>query len=92
MVSQFESGKLTQFTARGLVFKTTGWQTGYTGQPLDTQNLTVAGAVLLKHREIELAAITRGPFNATPYPDYVVFALNRGAGASLGPVFPDARG
>ncbi len=48
----------------------------------------VAGGILLKGKEIELAAITRGPFTTTPFPTYVVFAINRGAGARLGPVFP----
>ena len=35
---------------------------------------------------LELGAIIRGPFH-DPAPSYYVFALNRGAGASLGPTF-----
>jgi hypothetical protein len=88
VVSGFESGAITQFTAPGLVFKTPNWQTGYTGFLHDVEAGTIAGAVLLKHKEIELASIQRGPFSTTPFPTYVVFAINRGAGARPGPVFP----
>ena len=89
VVSKFESGQPTQFTAPGLVFKTPNWQTGYTGFKHDVEALTVAGGILLKHKEIELAAIARGPFTTTPFTTYIVFALNRGAGARLGPIFPE---
>ena len=89
VASRFKSGAINQFTAPGLVFKTANWQSGYTGFPHDPQSLTVAGAILLKHKQIELAAIVRGPFTTYPGTTYVVFALNRGAGARLGPVFPD---
>ena len=89
VASGFESGRINQFTAPGLVFKIANWQSGYTGFPHDPQSLTVAGAVLLKHQQIELAAIVRGPFTTYPGTTYVVFALNRGAGAQLGPVFPE---
>jgi hypothetical protein len=92
VAGEFESGALKQFTAPGLVFKIANWQSGYTGFPHDPQSLTVAGAILLKRREIELAAIVRGPFTTYPGTTYVVFALDRGAGARLGPVFPDRPG
>jgi hypothetical protein len=92
IASQFEAGTRTQFTAPGLVFKTANWQSGYTGFPHDPQSLTVAGAILLKRKEIELGAIVRGPFVSYPGTTYVVFALNRGAGARLGPVFPERPG
>ena len=83
VVSRFESGANTQFTARGLVFKTPNWQSGYTGFPHDVEAGTIAGGILLKRKEIELAAITRGPFSTTPFTTYVVLAINRGAGARL---------
>ena len=88
----FESGRLKQFTVPGLVFKIANWQSGYTGFPHDPQALTVAGAVLLKRRQIELAAIVRGPFTTYPGTTYVVFAVDRGAGRRLGPVFPERPG
>ena len=87
VASRFESGTLTQFTAPGLVFKTPNWQSGYTGFPHDPQALTVAGTILLKRKQIELAAIVRGPFTTYAGTTYVVFALNRGAGARLGAEF-----
>ena len=87
VVSAYESGAITQITARGLVFKKPNWQSGYTGFPHDVEAGTIAGGILLKRKEIELAAITRGPFSTTPFTTYVVFAINRGAGARLGPVF-----
>jgi hypothetical protein len=92
VASEFESGALKQFTAPGMVFKIANWQTGYTGFPHDPQSLTVAGAILLKRRKIELAAIVRGPFTTYPGTTYVVFALDRGAGARLGPAFADRPG
>jgi len=87
VVTGFETGRLTQFTVAGMVFKTANWQAGYTGFRHDTLSLTVAGGVLLKGKKIELAAITRGPFTTYPGTTIIVFAINRGAGARLGPAF-----
>jgi len=87
VVSGFRSGAIIQYTVAGLVFKTTNWQSGYTGFPHDPLSLTVGGGVLLKGKKIELAAIVRGPFTTYPGTTYIVFAINRGAGARLGPAF-----
>ena len=57
------------------------------GLPHDVLALTVGGAILLKGKKIELAAIARGPYTTTPFSSQVVFAINRGAGARLGPEF-----
>jgi hypothetical protein len=87
VVAGFQSGAISQYTVPGMVFKTTNWQSGYTGFPHDPLSLTVGGAVLLKGKKIELAAIVRGPFTTYPGTTYIVFAINRGAGARLGPAF-----
>jgi len=92
VVSGFETGALTQFTVAGLVFKTANWQAGYTGFRHDTYSATVGGAVLLKGKKIELAAIVRGPFTTYPATTIIVFAINRGAGARLGPAFGSVPG
>jgi hypothetical protein len=92
IVSEFESGALSQFSAPGLAFKKTNLQPLYTGLPHDTLSLNAAGAVILKRKTIELAAIVRGPFTTTPRTTYIVFALNRGAGARLGPAFSSRPG
>ena len=92
VVSRFESGALSQFTIPGMVFKTADWQPGYTGFPHDPLSLTVAGAVVLKNKKIELGAIVRGPFTTYPRTTDIVFAINRGAGARLGPAFAELPG
>ena len=66
-----------------MVFKTADWQPGYTGFPHDPLSLTVAGAVVLKNKKIELGAIVRGPFTTYPGTTDIVFAINRGAGPPL---------
>jgi hypothetical protein len=83
----FRSGAITQFTVAGMVFKIPNLQSGYTGLPHDPLSLTVGGGVLLKGRKIELAAVVRGPFTTYPGTTEIVFAINRGAGARLGPAF-----
>jgi len=92
VVSGFQSGAITQFTAAGLVFKIPNWQIGYPGFRHDTLSATVGGGVLLKGKKIELAAIVRGPFTTYPGTTYIVFAINRGAGARLGPYFASRPG
>lgn len=88
VVTGFETGKLTQLTVPGLTFKSPpNLQPLYTGLPHDPLALNAAGAVVLKHKTIELAAIVRGPFTTYPGTTYIVFALNRGAGGRLGPVY-----
>jgi hypothetical protein len=93
VVTGFETGKLTQLTVPGLTVKSPpNLQPLYTGLPHDPLALNVAGAVLLKHKTIELAAILRGPFTTYPGTTYIVFALNRGAGGRLGPVYASRPG
>jgi hypothetical protein len=92
IAAEFGSSAPHQFTVPGIVAKTPNLQSGYTGLPHDVLFLTVGGAILLKRKEIELAAIARGPFTTTPFSSEIVFAINRGAGASLGPVFPQRPG
>jgi hypothetical protein len=87
VAARFSSGRPQQFTVPGIVAKTPNLQSGYTGQPHDVLALTMGGAVLLKKKTIELAAIARGPYTTTPFPSVLVFALDRGAGSSLGPRF-----
>jgi hypothetical protein len=89
VASIFSSSTPHQYWVRGLVAKTPNLQSGYTGLPHDVLFLTVGGGILLKHKEIELAAIARGPFTTTPFSSEIVFALNRGEGATLGPIFPE---
>ncbi len=84
----FASGAITQYSVPGIVVKKINLQSGYTGLPHDALALNVGGAVVLKKKQIELGAIVRGPFTTTPFATTVVFALNRGAGARLGPYFP----
>ncbi len=92
VVGGFQSGAITQYTVAGMVFKTANWQSGYTGFRHDTLSLTVGGGVLLKGNKIELAAIVRGPFTTYPGTTDIVFAINRGAGALLGPYFASRPG
>ena len=54
--------------------------------------LQAGGAVLLKGKKIELGAIVRGPFTTTPFATDIVFAINRGAGAQIGPAFASRPG
>ncbi len=88
----FASGAITQYTVPGIVVKKINLQSGYTGLPHDALALNVGGAVVLKKKQIELGAIVRGPFTTTPFATTVVFALNRGAGARLGPYYPGRPG
>jgi hypothetical protein len=92
VVAGFETGTLKQYSVPGLAIKLTNLQSGFTGQPHDPLSLNAGGAVLLKGKKIELAAIVRGPFTTYPGTTSIVFALNRGAGARLGPAFASRPG
>jgi hypothetical protein len=93
LVSKFESGALSQYSIPGFSVKSPpNLQSGYTGLPHDAYALNAAGAVLLKQKRFELGAIVRGPFTTTPFATTVVFAINRGAGANIGPSFPSEPG
>jgi hypothetical protein len=86
VLSSFMSGRLSQYSIPGLTVKTPTVQPQFTGQPYDQLLPTAAGALVLKGNVVELGAIMRGPFH-DPNTSYYVFALNRGAGGSLGPTF-----
>jgi hypothetical protein len=92
VIAGFKDGALTQYSVPGLAVKITNLQSGYTGQPHDPLSLNAGGALLLKGKTIELAAIVRGPFTTYPGSTSIVFALNRGAGGRLGPAFTSRPG
>ena len=86
------SHTINQYTVPGIVVKQINLQSGYTGPPHDILALNVGGAVVLKHKQIELGAIIRGPFTTTPFATNIVFAINRGAGGRLGPYYASRPG
>jgi hypothetical protein len=88
----FAAHTITQYTVPGIVVKQINLQSGYTGLPHDILALNIGGAVVLKHNQIELGAIVRGPFTTTPFGTNIVFALNRGAGGRMGPYYPGRPG
>jgi hypothetical protein len=84
-------GASLEFTARGLVAEDPPYLlSGYTGVFHDRVAIQAAGALVLKRNQIELGAIMRGPFTNADGTDYVVFGINRGAGATLPPILPSA--
>jgi hypothetical protein len=92
VVSRFESG-LSAYSIPGFTVKSPpNLQPGYTGLPHDSYALQAGGAVLLKRKQIEFGAIVRGPFTTTPFATDIVFAINRGAGARIGPAFASRPG
>jgi hypothetical protein len=91
IISGFVSGRYTSYSISGLTARTPGVQAEFVGQPYDQLLPTVAGASVFKGNVLELGAIMRGPFH-DPAPSYYVFGLNRGSGASLGPVFASRPG
>ncbi len=91
VAAEFSTGN-HQVIVPGLVVKTPNWQSQFTAFKHDVLSLNVGGAILLKGKKIELAAIARGPYTTSPFTNQVVFALNRGAGARLGPLFPERPG
>jgi hypothetical protein len=93
VIGGFESGAIKSYSVPGVAIKSPpNLQPGYTGLPHDALALNVGGAVYLKKKKIELAAIVRGPFTTYPGTTSIVFALDRGAGASLGPAFASRAG
>ena len=93
VVEEFESGVLSAYNIPGFAVKSPpNLQPLYTGLPHDSFALQAGGAVLLKKKQIELGAIVRGPFTTTPFATDIVFAINRGAGARIGPAFASRPG
>jgi len=87
IIGRFSSPNPTQYTIPGFVAKTPNLQSQYTGNVHDGAAATVAGAILLKGNVLELGAIMRGPITGYSSTNYFDFAINRGAGAQLGPYF-----
>jgi hypothetical protein len=92
IIARFSGPNPVQYTIPGLVAKTPNLQSQYTGIVHDGAALNLAGALLLKGNVLELGAILRGPITGYPSTNYVVFAINRGAGAQLGPAFSSRPG
>lgn len=82
----FVSGKYTSYSIPGLTVKTPNVQPQFAGQPYDQLLASAAGAAVFKGSVLELGAIMRGPFH-DPATSHYIFALDRGAGTSLGPRF-----
>ena len=91
VIAGLETGNYTSYSISGLTAETPSVQPSFVGQPYDQLLATVAGAAVFKGNVLELGAIMRGPFH-DPATSYYVFALNRGAGASLGPTFASLPG
>ncbi len=91
VIAGFETGKYTSYSISGVTAETPSVQPAFVGQPYDQLLATVAGAAVFKGNVLELGAIMRGPFH-DPATSYYVFALNRGAGANLGPTFASLPG
>jgi hypothetical protein len=86
LVRRFATGATTATSVPGAAVQIPRFQDQFTGRHYDHLATTVAGAVLLPGNTLELGAIVRGPFDE-PVPAYVVFGIDRGSGASLGPAF-----
>jgi hypothetical protein len=91
VIRGFVRGKRAQFYVPGFAVELPSFQELYTGPKYDHLAATVAGAIVLKHHQLELAGIMKGPFDEA-VPAYVVFGVDRGAGASVGPRFASRPG
>jgi hypothetical protein len=86
LLSQFESGATTSASVRGAAARKATILSTFTGAHYDYQAIVAAGAILLPSDTLELGAILRGP-NRSTAPAYYVFGIDRGSGASQGPLF-----
>ncbi|WP_165253299.1 hypothetical protein [Paludisphaera soli] len=85
VVRQFIAGQ-SSYSAAGITFRTPGEQPLFTGRPYDQLLPLAAGAAVFRGDVMEFATILRGEFR-NPDASYYVFAVDRGAGGSLGPAF-----
>ena len=92
VIAQFASGRINEKIIAGFVAQVSHANPLYTGPSLDRMFLTEAGAIELKGGVIELGAINRGAFSDNSATSTVTFAINRGAGASLGASFASEPG
>ena len=86
VIRDFVSGRVASFTTAGFTARTPGAQAEFTGRAYDQLLTTEAGVAVFRKNVMELASIQRGEFR-NPETSYYVFALDRGAGARLGPTF-----
>ncbi|WZO97837.1 hypothetical protein EP7_004889 [Isosphaeraceae bacterium EP7] len=91
VVRSFSTNQASTYTVNGLTFRTPAAQPAFTGRAYDQLLPTAAGAAVFKRNVFELAAVMRGEFR-NPETSYYVFALDRGAGARLGPTFASRPG
>jgi hypothetical protein len=85
-LQQFESGATTSASITGATTRNATILSTFTGAHYDYQAIVAAGAILLSPGTLELGAILRGP-NRSSAPAYFVSGIDRGSGATLGPVF-----
>ena len=83
VVRQFTAGQASAFSATGITFRTPAEQASFTGRPYDQLLPVAAGGAVFRNNVMEFATILRGEFR-DPDASYYVFAVDRGAGASLG--------
>jgi hypothetical protein len=86
LLSQFESGATTAASIRGAAARQATILGSFTGAHYDYLAAVAAGAIVQSPSTLELGAILRGP-NRSTAPAYFVFGIDRGSGASLGPLF-----
>jgi hypothetical protein len=91
VVGRFASGQTSDFSAAGITFRTPMEQSAFTGQPYDQLLPLAAGGGVFRNNVVEFATILRGEFH-DPATSYYVFAVDRGAGASLGAPFASRPG
>ena len=80
IIARFESGQTTAYSVPGVAFREPGSQPLFRGTVYDQLLPTVAGAVLLKNRTVELGAVLRGPFHDPASARAMSSAIDRGKG------------
>jgi hypothetical protein len=91
VVRQFVSGRIASYSATGITFRTPAEQSQFTGRPYDQLLPIAAGGAVFRNNVMEFATILRGEFR-DPDTSYYVFAVDRGAGRSLGATFASRPG
>jgi hypothetical protein len=93
IVRSFVAGQRTEYLGRGAAFKVPKFQEAFNAGPrYDHLSLLAAGAVLQQRGTVfQFGAILLGPYdeNAT---SQLVFGVDRGTGAALGPIFASRPG
>jgi hypothetical protein len=86
LLQKFESGATASAFIPGAAARKATVLSTFTGAHYDYQAIVATGAILLSSDTLELGAILRGP-NRSTAPAYYVFGIDRGSGASQGPLF-----